>query len=143
MVLSPSCANNGASQILERYVQLRTAKHYISLSPDDLVNYNGLAGTTEGYSPMDLIDLVGRAVHTAAVRQGDKVHFTVSDYKQLIKNVDCYQEVLEFGMQDFLAAQKGFVPLALRDISLTKGETVWGDIGGKLNQSASQVDTSI
>jgi hypothetical protein len=46
-------------------------------------------------------------------------------------------------MQDFLAAQKGFVPLALRDISLTKGETVWGDIGGKLNQSASQVDTSI
>lgn len=55
-------------QMIEHYVQLRTAKQYISISSDDPVIYSELAGVTEGYSPSDLIDLVGRSVHIAAMR---------------------------------------------------------------------------
>jgi hypothetical protein len=36
-------------------------------------------------------------------------------------------------MRDFLEAQESFIPLALRDIPLTKGETAWSDIGGMLS----------
>lgn len=32
--------------------------------------------------------------------------------------------------EDFTAAQKGFVPLSLRDVKLQKSEVQWADIGG-------------
>jgi hypothetical protein len=54
-------------------MEVRTAKGFVTPSHDDPINYNGLAGTTEGYSPMDLIDFIERGVHTAAMRQGGKV----------------------------------------------------------------------
>ena len=49
----------------------------------------------------------------------------------LFKLTSCFQSSLELKMEDFLNAQKNFVPLALRDIPLTKGETTWSDKGGK------------
>ena len=60
-------------------MQARTSKRLISLSDKDPINYNALAGTTEGYSPSDIMDFVGRSVHAAAVRQGEKVCYCDAD----------------------------------------------------------------
>lgn len=37
---------------------------------------------------------------------------------------------LQLATDDFVAAQKGFVPLSLRDVKLQKSEVQWADIGG-------------
>ncbi|KZT19828.1 AAA-domain-containing protein [Neolentinus lepideus HHB14362 ss-1] len=77
------------------------------------VNYAVLAAQTEGYSPVDIEDLVARAVHQALIREGD----------------DGERQVALL-LTDFEAAQVGFTPLGLRDVKLQKSDVVWADIGG-------------
>ena len=55
-------------KILERVLENKTNNTTLRLAEDDLPNYLALSGTTEGYTPRDLNDLVGRAVNQAAVR---------------------------------------------------------------------------
>lgn len=42
----------------------------------------------------------------------------------------CIEQGLELTLDDFTAAQVGFVPLSLRDVKLQKSEVQWADIGG-------------
>ncbi|SCV68391.1 BQ2448_512 [Microbotryum intermedium] len=76
------------------------------------LDYTSIAGLTEGYLPADLRDLVDRAIHQSAMR-------TTSSTSNL-----------ELGIDDFNAAQIGFVPLSLRDVKLQKSDVQWADIGG-------------
>ncbi|SCZ90288.1 BZ3500_MvSof-1268-A1-R1_Chr1-3g01895 [Microbotryum saponariae] len=76
------------------------------------LDYTIIAGLTEGYLPADLSDLVGRAIHQSAMR-------TTSSTSNL-----------ELGIDDFHAAQIGFMPLSLRDVKLQKSDVQWADIGG-------------
>ncbi|EPQ54978.1 AAA-domain-containing protein [Gloeophyllum trabeum ATCC 11539] len=78
------------------------------------LNYTVLATQTEGYSPVDLADLVARAVHQALIRAG--------------ATADAAQVTLVHA--DFDAAQVDFTPLSLRDIKLQKSDVAWADIGG-------------
>lgn len=74
-----------------------------------------VAAATEGYLPADLRDLVDRAVQQAAIRSlGEPAS----------------PDALTLEVDDFWAAQKGFVPLSLRDVKLQKSEVQWADIGG-------------
>ena len=43
----------------------------IQSDPESPINFTALATQTEGYSAMDLQDLVARAVHHAAIRSGE------------------------------------------------------------------------
>lgn len=82
-------------------------------SPDSPLNFAALATQTEGYSAVDLQDLVARAVHQVAIRSANEI----SGPHQLT-------------YADFMAAQADFVPLSIRDIKLEKSDVAWSDIGG-------------
>ncbi|TFK44456.1 P-loop containing nucleoside triphosphate hydrolase protein [Crucibulum laeve] len=84
----------------------------ISQDLDDPLNFTALATQTEGYSAMDLQDLVARAVHQVAIRVASGADKAVIKY------------------EDFNAAQKDFIPLSLRDVKLQKSDVAWSDIGG-------------
>ncbi|KXN87354.1 Peroxisome biosynthesis protein PAS1 [Leucoagaricus sp. SymC.cos] len=99
--------------ILSRIVQntLETAKD-IKVDPDTPLNFTALATQTEGYSALDLQDLVARAIHQVAMRAVQNNSSTT------------------LTASDFAAAQADFVPLSLRDVKLQKSDIVWSDIGG-------------
>ncbi|KAG8958543.1 Peroxisome biosynthesis protein pex1 [Tulasnella sp. 419] len=103
---------NARRDILTRIVQDKLRSSDMKESEEDPLNYVALATQTEGYSATDLRDLVGRAVHQAALRSS----------KQDVK--------VELLSEDFSAAQVDFVPLTLRDVKLQKSEVQWSDIGG-------------
>lgn len=121
------------------------------LAPTGL-EYVVLAGKTEGYLPIDLRDLVERAVHQSAIRgvrrdddeeaalDGARTaedtttrdpdrptRFTDGVYEQQARLSSAPHTLT---MNDFAEAQTGFTPLSLRDIQLTRSTTRWGDIGG-------------
>ncbi|KAG8706976.1 Peroxisome biosynthesis protein pex1, partial [Ceratobasidium sp. 394] len=100
--------------ILSRIVKRRFATSDLKSDAAKPLNFVALATDTEGYSATDLQDLVGRAVHAAAVRSATD----------------------ELGSSpvllpvDFAKAQEDFVPLSLRGVKLQKSEVSWSDIGG-------------
>lgn len=81
------------------------------LIKDGSVNTTLLATRTEGYLPVDLRDLVSRAVHNAAIRAGD--------------------EPAALTAEDFEKALEGFVPRSLRDVPKQESDVHWADIGGQ------------
>ncbi|KAK2467867.1 hypothetical protein APHAL10511_000162 [Amanita phalloides] len=91
--------------------RLRKAQD-IKEDPNSPLNFTALAVQTEGYTAVDLLDLVARAFHQSAIRLIDvkKSGYLTAD--------------------DFAMAQVDFVPLSLRDISLHKSKITWSDIGG-------------
>ncbi|ELU42144.1 cell polarity protein [Rhizoctonia solani AG-1 IA] len=99
--------------IISRIVNRRLATSDLSSDPAKPLNFVALATDTEGYSATDLQDLVGRAVHAAAVR-------TAAD------NASGAPVLLP---SDFAKAQEDFVPLTLRGVKLQKSEVSWSDIG--------------
>ncbi|KAJ3562418.1 hypothetical protein NP233_g9586 [Leucocoprinus birnbaumii] len=100
--------------ILSRIVEstLETAND-ITMDSETPLNFTALATQTEGYSALDLQDLVARAIHQVAMRaalsQSEKPKLTAAD---------------------FANAQTDFVPLSLRDVKLQKSDIAWSDIGG-------------
>ncbi|KAH8103921.1 AAA-domain-containing protein [Cristinia sonorae] len=88
----------------------------LAQDPEAPLNLTALAMETEGYSAMDLKDLVTRAVHQAAIRATEHEH--EETYEPQITH------------DDFVKAQADFVPLSLRDVKLHKSDTTWSDIGG-------------
>lgn len=76
------------------------------------INAISLATQTDGYSPVDLKDLVDRAIHQVAVKTSNS-------------NIPA-----QLSSADFTLALANFVPHALRDVKLYKSEVVWSDIGG-------------
>lgn len=76
-------------------------------------NFASIAAQTDGYLPVDLRDLVDRALHQAAIRAGKSGRIT-----------------LDLSLADVHAAQADFTPLSLRDVKLQKSEVEWSDIGG-------------
>ncbi|KDQ13914.1 hypothetical protein BOTBODRAFT_175049 [Botryobasidium botryosum FD-172 SS1] len=100
--------------IIARITESHFASSDIMQDPADSLNYVALATQTEGYSATDLQDLVGRAVHQAAIRAS--------------KGQPDQRPVLL--PADFHAAQVDFTPLSLRDVKLQKSEVLWSDIGG-------------
>ncbi|TFK45586.1 AAA-domain-containing protein [Heliocybe sulcata] len=81
------------------------------------VNYTVLATQTEGYSPVDLEDLVARAVHQSLIRSSE--HSAEEDGRRVTLQ-----------SKDFEKAQEDFTPLSLRDVKLQKSEVLWADVGG-------------
>ncbi|CAE6412288.1 unnamed protein product [Rhizoctonia solani] len=100
--------------IISRIVNRRLATSDLSSDPTKPLNFVALATDTEGYSATDLQDLVGRAVHAAAVRSAAN---DPSGAPILLP-------------ADFAKAQEDFVPLTLRGVKLQKSEVSWSDIGG-------------
>ncbi|TDL24400.1 AAA-domain-containing protein [Rickenella mellea] len=90
-------------------------------------SYTALATTTEGYSAADLIDLVSRALHQAAIRAVKKRSMQDGG-GQRINEEENLSTVLTH--EDFVTAQEDFVPLSLRDVKLQKSDVKWADIGG-------------
>ncbi|KAG6885000.1 hypothetical protein C0993_006651 [Termitomyces sp. T159_Od127] len=84
----------------------------IHLDTESPLNYTALATQTEGYSVIDLQDLVGRAIHQVAIRAADARQSAV------------------LSPADFTAAQVNFTPHSLRDVKLQKSDVAWSDIGG-------------
>jgi peroxin-1 len=79
-----------------------------------------VASRTEGYVARDLRYLVDRAIHANLLH---------SDQQNL---ANC----------DFLAAQDGFTPCALRNVSLhASGSVGWGEVGGLHEVRATLVET--
>ncbi|KAF9453962.1 AAA-domain-containing protein [Macrolepiota fuliginosa MF-IS2] len=99
--------------ILSRITQstLETAKD-ITIDSENPLNFTALATQTEGYSALDLQDLVARAIHQVVMRA------VQNDSPASLTAVD------------FSTAQADFVPLSLRDVKLQKSDIAWSDIGG-------------
>ncbi|KAI0310136.1 P-loop containing nucleoside triphosphate hydrolase protein [Amylostereum chailletii] len=111
---------NARKEILEHVIKNRIQKaEAMSLDHKDPVNIVSLATETEGYSATDLKDLVGRAVHQAAMRISGEAHPSGET---------------TLSMSDFKHAKEGFVPLSLRDVPLQTSTVAWEDIGG-LNET--------
>ncbi|KAG1893975.1 P-loop containing nucleoside triphosphate hydrolase protein [Suillus fuscotomentosus] len=98
--------------------RLAMAKEPLSFVVDesDPPEYTRLAVGTEGYSPVDLRDLVTRTIQVAVGRAVSEVGVGV--------------EKVTLSAKDFVEAQEGFVPLSLRDVPLQKSDVEWADIGG-------------
>ncbi|KAG1809269.1 P-loop containing nucleoside triphosphate hydrolase protein [Suillus variegatus] len=98
--------------------RLSMAKEPLSFVVDesDPPEYTRLAVGTEGYSPVDLRDLVTRTIQVAVGRAVSEVGVDV--------------EKVTLSAKDFVEAQEGFVPLSLRDVPLQKSDVEWADIGG-------------
>ncbi|KAG8215478.1 P-loop containing nucleoside triphosphate hydrolase protein [Butyriboletus roseoflavus] len=84
--------------------------------PDDPPNFAMVSAHTEGYSPVDLQDLVTRTVQQGASRA-------------FLKHGAGATEV-SLSATDFSNAQVDFVPHSLRDVPLQKSNVEWADIGG-------------
>ena len=78
------------------------------------LDYTTLATQTDGYLPADLRDLADRAVYEASMNRSAS-------------------EILRLEMKHFVAAQKEFVPISLKDVKLQKSEVQWADIGGRFS----------
>ncbi|KAG2125764.1 P-loop containing nucleoside triphosphate hydrolase protein [Suillus clintonianus] len=98
--------------------RLSMAKKPLSFVVDesDPPEYTRLAVGTEGYSPVDLRDLVKRTIQVAVGRAVSEVGVNV--------------EKVTLSAKDFVEAHEGFVPLSLRDVPLQKSDVEWADIGG-------------
>jgi len=88
----------------------------LSISPDlDLLE---ISGQTDGYMPGDLVLLVSRARSEALIRFGkDQSH---------VEPIS----IIELGNEDFQAAQNGFTPASLRNVTLQSSSTTFESIGG-------------
>ncbi|KAG1751773.1 hypothetical protein EDB19DRAFT_1893120 [Suillus lakei] len=111
----PPPGREARKEILANLVsrRLSMAKEPLSFVVDesDPPEYTRLAVGTEGYSPVDLRDLVTRTIQVAVGRAVSEVGVTLS-------------------AKDFVEAHEGFVPLSLRDVPLQKSDVEWADIGG-------------
>lgn len=85
-----------------------------SISNIDLLS---VASECEGYLAADLKALVERAIHESASRH-------------LIENRD--ESEFSFKQEDFVKAQKDFIPFSLRGVKLHTSDVNWSDIGGNL-----------
>ncbi|CAG8433869.1 7006_t:CDS:10 [Diversispora eburnea] len=83
-----------------------------SISNIDLLS---VASECEGYLAADLKALVERAIHESASRH-------------LIENKD--ESKFSFKQEDFIKAQKDFIPFSLRGVKLHTSDVNWSDIGG-------------
>lgn len=64
--------NDESFQIIKSIVDGRLAvAQDIRMDTESPLNYTALATQTEGYSVIDLQDLVGRAIHQVAIRAAD------------------------------------------------------------------------
>ncbi|GAA5981337.1 hypothetical protein JCM10908_004073 [Rhodotorula pacifica] len=100
--------------ILRVLIEAKSGKSELQTSSQ--LDCAAVAAVTEGYLPADLRDLVDRAVQQSAIRSMSSQHAASTH--------------LTLTSEDFTAAQKGFVPLSLRDVKLQKSEVQWADIGG-------------
>lgn len=117
------------SQIMAQIVRDRLEiAQDISQDSESPLNYTALATQTEGYSAMDLQDLVARAIHQVAMRSADTNKPVCSSSSSYLKLLISMKVLLT--SEDFVAAQVDFVPLSLRDIKLQKSDVAWSDIGG-------------
>ncbi|KIK98366.1 hypothetical protein PAXRUDRAFT_692364 [Paxillus rubicundulus Ve08.2h10] len=104
-------------EILANLVQQRSIKSPgVVTDTEDLPNYAMVATHTEGYSPVDLHDLVARAVQQGASRAFQKHGARASQ--------------ITLSAADFANAQVDFIPHSLRDVPLQKSTIEWADIGG-------------
>ncbi|KAH7908843.1 P-loop containing nucleoside triphosphate hydrolase protein [Hygrophoropsis aurantiaca] len=104
-------------EILEALVNQRlTIAPKLRIDDDSPPNYSTISLQCEGYSPVDMKDLVARAIGESMSRA----------FKSEGENV----QVVTLSAADFTVAQTGFVPLSLKDIPLQKSDIEWADIGG-------------
>ena len=85
------------------------------LMPD--LDFLDVAGSTEGYMPGDLLQLVARARSQALMRS----------IEQNPENTSC---TVPLSRKDFDSALEGFTPASLRNVSLQTSTTTFSSIGG-------------
>ncbi|KAF8127717.1 P-loop containing nucleoside triphosphate hydrolase protein [Boletus edulis] len=104
-------------EILANLVErLRLKSPGVILDPEDPPNFAMISTHAEGYSPVDLQDLVTRTVQQGAS-------------KAYLKHGAGATQVT-LSAADFSNAQVDFVPHSLRDVPLQKSNVEWADIGG-------------
>lgn len=91
--------------------------------PDSTLDLLEIANQTDGYTPGDLVLLIGRARHEAVVRVVDEC---ADDFSTL----PATSFELELTRKDFTNALTGFVPVGLRGVKLQASTVNWKDIGG-------------
>lgn len=106
---------NARKAILEALVADR-AEGSKGLRFEEGLNWGAVATETEGYLPVDLKGLMGRAIVGASIERR--------------KGGGGAEGPLVVGLDDFRAAQKEFVPLSLQGVKLQTSTTEWADIGG-------------
>ncbi|KAI7727261.1 hypothetical protein M8C21_032864, partial [Ambrosia artemisiifolia] len=109
---APAAAERGA--LLKHEIQKRS----LSCSDDILLD---IASSCDGYDAYDLEILVDRSVHAAIGRFVSRGLAFESDRKPSLEK------------DDFLQAMKGFLPIAMRDITKSaseEGHGGWQDVGG-------------
>ncbi|KAG1750462.1 P-loop containing nucleoside triphosphate hydrolase protein [Suillus paluster] len=120
VVSIPPPGREARKEILASHVsrRLSMAKEPLTFVIDesDPPEYTRLAVETEGYSPVDLRDLVTRTIQVAVGRAVSEAGVGV--------------EKVTLSARDFVEAHEGFVPLSLRDVPLQKSDVEWADIGG-------------
>jgi len=104
-----------------------------ALAFDGELNWGAVATETEGYLPVDLKALVDRAIIQAAIKRSMK--------KRQGQEQAQAQGALVVRMDDFLSAQKDFVPLSLQGVKLQTSTTEWADIGGLAGTKATLRET--
>lgn len=115
----------------------RSSTSNILQDPAQPLNFTALATVTDGYSATDLRDLVGRAIHEAALRcskggKGQVTFLASGRYHRALRSVQP-----NLTAEDFVTAQIDFTPLSLRDVKLQKSEVSWSDIGGVATEVSS------
>ncbi|KAF8553261.1 AAA-domain-containing protein [Imleria badia] len=114
-IQSPS--KDARKEILATLVErLRMNSPGVLIDPDDPPNFAMISTHAEGYSPVDLQDLVTRTVQQGASRA-------------FLKHGPGATEI-NLSAADFSNAQVDFVPHSLRDVPLQKSNVEWADIGG-------------
>ncbi|KAF5351610.1 hypothetical protein D9756_007497 [Leucocoprinus leucothites] len=98
------------SRIVQKTLEIATD---ITVDSQTSLNFTALATQTEGFSALDLQDLVARAIHQVAMRVAQS-----------------NSQTTKLTATDFANAQADFVPLSLRDVKLQKSDIAWSDIGG-------------
>ncbi|KAJ2903820.1 Peroxisome biosynthesis protein pex1 [Zalerion maritima] len=85
------------------------------LAPD--LDFLDIAGSTDGYMPGDLLQLVARARSQALMRS-------------IEQNPDDTSSSVPFSRKDFDSALDGFTPASLRNVTLQTSTTTFSSIGG-------------
>ena len=88
------------------------------------VNWGAVATETEGYLPVDLKAIVDRAIVEGSISRRRRA---ATEGK---REAEGAKGPLVIELDDFLAAQKEFVPLSLQGVKLQTSTTEWADIGG-------------
>lgn len=85
------------------------------------INLNLLAKRCEGYLPVDLEQLLDRAIHENSFKRLDSIQ-----NDNILSDLNSF----EITFENFSKAQEKFTPASLKGIKFVKSDKTWNDVGG-------------